>query len=232
MSGLTLVTGRFYPHSFRIGDLADLEAFARAHKSELFADLEAFVLGHDRVVTLAEVAAGDTDPAAVAVRHDVDHSGAHAVEFARWEHQRGIRSTYFFLPTAHYWPIEARESATAIAALGHEIGLHNDAYRIVGGDPDRALDLMRDQADEMRSWGLEVVGCADHGGGDPSNVDLWRVHEREPGEAGFAYEAYGLHASSGANYVSDNHGRWRAPLADVADRQTHLLVHPCHWALP
>ncbi len=78
MNGVTLVTGRHYPHSFRPGDLDDLAVF---------------VLGHDRSVTLAEVAAGDTDPRAVAVRHDVDHSGAHALRFAAWEHERGIRSS-------------------------------------------------------------------------------------------------------------------------------------------
>jgi hypothetical protein len=219
--GLQLVSGHWYPHSFSAAALNELETF---------------ILGHDRTVTLAEVAAGDTDPAAIAVRHDVDHDAEHALRFARWEHDRGIRASYYLLPTARYYEPQIRSTAGVLAVvlqeLGHEVGVHCDAYTSTKGDVERALELLRQWADELRAWGIDVHGCADHGGGAPANVDLWRSCRRTPAEASFEYEAYLLHGSSGANYVSDNRGTWRAPLEDVDGRQTHLLVHPCHWTLP
>lgn len=218
--GLQLASGHFYPHSFRPEGLAELEAF---------------ILSHDRTVTLAEVAAGDTDPRTVAIRHDVDHDALHALKFAEWEAARGIRSSYYLLPCARYYQPQLRQQhgqiAVALQELGHEVGLHCNAYTTVRGDVDRALELLREQADEIRAWGVTVRGCADHGGGSPHNVDLWRSHAA-PADAGFEYEAYALHAQPTANYISDNRGTWRAPLADVDGRQSHVLVHPCHWELP
>jgi hypothetical protein len=80
----------------------------------------------------------------------------------------------------------------------------------------------------MRSWGLAIRGCADHGGVGWTNTDIWRIHDRSPAEAGLDYEAYLLHRQN-ANYISDNRGAWQAPRTRLPGRQTHLLVHPIHW---
>ena len=194
------------------------------------AEAARFILGHRRLLTFAEFAAGERDEADICVRHDVDNDLDWASAFAAWEGRQGIRSTYFLLPTAGYWP-RAREQALAMQALGHEVGIHNNALIACRGDVAAALRLLREWGDEMRSWGIDVHGVCDHGGGLPSNTDLWRVHGYAPSAAGYEYEAYLCH-QQGANYISDNHGRLRAPLADEPGRQTHLLMHPCHWELP
>lgn len=189
-----------------------------------------FILGHRRLLTMAEFAAGARDPEDICVRHDVDHDIAWARTFAEWEAGQGIRSTYFILPTAPYWP-QAREHAIEISRLGHEVGIHNDALVAAEGDVDGAIALLREWADELRFWGIDVHGVCDHGGVPWSNPDIWREYGRDPTEASFAYEAYLMHRE-GAHYISDNRGMLRAPLADREGRQTHMLMHPCHWALP
>lgn len=198
----------------------DLEAFAR------------FVRAHDRTVTMAEAAAGAMEPGMIALRHDVDAGLAHALRFARWEQQQGFRASFYLLPTASYWDDPALAStARAIQAAGHEVGVHHDAFRIVGGDCDAALALLASWADQLRGFGIDVRGCADHGGGDPSNTDLWRVHGRQPAEAGLEYEAYLVHRR-GAHYLTDSHGHWHSEVAARPDRPTHVLQHPQHWQLP
>jgi hypothetical protein len=190
-----------------------------------------FIVGHRRLLTLSEFAAGERDEADICVRHDVDNDLPWALAFARWEAEQGIRATYFILPTAPYW-LSAHLPSLAIQALGHEVGVHNDALVACEGNVEGALNKLRDWGDEMRSWGIDVRGIADHGGSETiNNTDLWRVHNHAPTAAGYEYEAYLCH-QQGANYISDNQGLLRAPLADRPGRQTHILQHPCHWELP
>lgn len=225
--GTTLCTGTFYPHSKGPADLDELAAF----------------IGDSRTIHMREVSAGDVDPEAVVIRHDIDHSAVHALRFARWEAEQGIHATYFVLPTAPYFKREPTKGiALEIQALGHEVGVHNDAHTQSGRlgfktppgmtTDGMAITLLAQWAREMREWGIDVHGCADHGGGEPLNVDLWREPlNHDPLEAGLEYEAYLLH-QKGANYISDNRGVWRAPLERVEGRQTHILCHPIHWELP
>src|ERR1044071_666103 len=139
-------------------DLEDLEDFGR------------FVKSHKRIVLFRDFSRGDHDPEAISVRHDVDHSAEQAVRFAEWENRKGIKASYFLLPTADYYKKDARDAAVALVKLGHEVGIHNDAFTTARGDIERALKLLREWADEMRSWGVSVAGCADHGGGEPNNT--------------------------------------------------------------
>ena len=189
-----------------------------------------FILGHRRTLTMRQFSEGERDPADICVRHDVDHDIVWSRVFAEWEAEHNITSTYFVLPTAPYWK-GARDHVVAISRLGHEVGIHNDALVAARGNVDDALVLLRQWADEVRSWGVPVYGLADHGGAPGSNPDIWRVHNREPVEAGFLYEAYLCHRMN-SNYISDNRGLMRAPLKDVEGRQTHMLQHPGHWTLP
>ncbi len=218
-AGVLLPNGVLYEHSFSLADLADLEAF---------------LLSHWRTVTLAKVAAGDTSEHVVAVRHDVDHSIAHALRFARWEAERGIHSSYYLLPSADYWRRDfAGTTAVAytIQQLGHEIGLHNDAMSMVNGEAAEAIDLVRYQAGLLRAAGLEVTGCADHGG-QISGTMLWK-HGYTPADAGLAYEAYELMRRQPTKYHTDNRGEWSSgPLVDEPGKLSLVSAHPEHWTLP
>lgn len=193
--------------------------------------LEEF-LRESRTRRLRDVAVGDFALSDIAVRHDVDDDLQRALAFARWEHERGFVSSYFLLPTAEYWKKRAAtiDVAVQIEQLGHEVGLHNDVYHY-DPDPDRALQTIAHQCSEMRNWGIDVVGCADHGSGEPFNVDLWREHGRRPWEIGLLYEAYELQRAIGVTYISDSGARWSSPLERAEGKLTVVLVHPQHWSI-
>ncbi len=113
------------------------------------------------------------------VRHDVDHNLDIALEMGRIEHELGIRATYFLLPPGDYDKTEnyygeivgrtvrqhrrLREGALELAALGHEIGLHNDFVQL-GTRLQRSVeDLIVEQIAYFRGAGIEVIGSASHG---------------------------------------------------------------------
>ena len=107
----------------------------------------------------------------IALRHDMDHDVENSVRLAEWESHRGFRSTYYVLHGDWYWggPAARRPSTFVlraldrIAALGHEIGLHNNAITIAlltGDDPGAVLD--RDLS-ALRQHGFDIVGSVAHG---------------------------------------------------------------------
>lgn len=118
------------------------------------------------VIAMQEVAAGNRNPDAIALRHDcdADHSLATAVKMAAWEAERGYRSTYYVLHSSPYWGFpEFRESLETIAICGHEIGIHADGLAqalLTGRDPDIILD---EALSTLRGWGFQVRGVAGHG---------------------------------------------------------------------
>lgn len=198
--------------------------------------LDQFLKDKD-VVPLFDIVDDEPDPLCVAMRHDVDHSIEHALKFAQWEHARGYRSTYFVLHTAWYYRNDWQKTvhyAKAIQAHGHEIGFHNDsigeALRRNGNTEAGALakEIIYDELEKWVEAGFDMRGIADHGGGYPElQAYFWEKYQ--PRDFGFEYEAYQLMA--GQNYISDNRGKWNAPLQVIEGKQTHMLVHPCHWPL-
>lgn len=219
-----------YRHSFDAGDLRDLAQFLDA----------------GLVVPVRQ--AGTPD--AVVLRHDVDHNLEHALRFARWEAQRGIRATYYVLPTAWYWDEpETPALIRGIAALGHEIGIHQDAVAeawrrgfreavdgsaVPAGNCDAAAAILAEQLAAVRAMGVEVVGTSSHGTplwseAGIANCFLWAAGY-SAADFGLEYaDAYHLHRK--ARYISDNRGRWSSPLRRDQDRGTHLLIHWAHWPI-
>jgi hypothetical protein len=66
-------------------------------------------------------------PKATFWRHDVDFSPAAAVSMAKFEAERGIRSTFYVMTrSAFYTPEEAVVLAATVSGLGHRVGLHVD----------------------------------------------------------------------------------------------------------
>jgi hypothetical protein len=203
------------------------------------------------VVATEDVHDGLTHPMAIAVRHDVDNVIQPAVEMARWEHERGYRSTYFILHgngvPGHYWFDKTllRESLETIAGYGHEIGLHVNALAEslrTGRDP---VEIIEDTVVELRSYGHRIRGVVAHG--DPLchrarfvNDEIF-VESARPsyGPPGRIIEAdgarvqirpvsrrrFGLEYDPNwlprADYLSDSGGTWSQPLDEVATRFPH-----------
>jgi hypothetical protein len=207
----------------------------------------------ERVLPLRELAAAEAP--VLGLRHDVDSRLDSAVQLARLEHRRGIRSTYFILHTAPYYRRDAEFLRTLLVLqedLGHEVGWHNDLVTL---ERVRGVDVRSYLARELewlRAGGIDVRGAAAHGSpwcyrlgfhnnyvfagwdepqeGFPS---LEVSDKLDPAEFGLEYEAYHLPYDE---YFSDSSfgpsGRRHPdelPPQELAGGRAVALVHPCHW---
>jgi hypothetical protein len=119
-----------------------------------------------RVVPLCELSrAVDAERAVVSLRHDADERLDRAADFARLEHERGLRATYYVLQTARYW--QTPELVPTLLCmqdvLGHEIGWHNDLVTlecVLGADARATLAA---ELERLRGAGLRIVGTSSHG---------------------------------------------------------------------
>lgn len=229
-----------YPHSFDADDLA--------HFGEI-------VGGGEGTFAMEDAIEGDLPVPCAVLRHDVDHNLDHAIEFATWEADNGFRSSYYLLHTAWYWVDDVKSmlaGARRLQELGHEVGLHQDAvaeaYRLghreaMDGSAvpfalAPAADLVRVALDTLRQGGIKVSGTATHGTPlwyDPAikltNSLLWSGGYTAADFDLLYEDAYHIHQRQNAQYISDNHGKWTAPLALSDTKQTHILTHPGHWYL-
>ena len=129
------------------------------------AELEALYRLADRVVPMRAIHRGDIGRNVIGLRHDVDDNRGSldvALQFARWEADRGYGSTYFLLHGSHYWP-RVQFVALELATLGHEVGIHVNALAEslrTGSDP---LELLAVALRELRSSGVPVIGAVAHG---------------------------------------------------------------------
>ena len=139
-------------HPFLADDLASLE--------QLFEQMAA-------VLPMREIAAGNGAVDVIGLRHDVDDNKGSfqaALDMARWEYERGYRSTYFLLHSASYWdPKNLGPAIEHFQGMGHEVGIHVNAIAQAirtGRHPD---EILADAVDELRMLGAIVIGSAAHG---------------------------------------------------------------------
>jgi hypothetical protein len=177
------------------------------------------------------------------IRHDVDHDLEIAVRMARIEHEMGIQASYYLLPPGDYGKDEnyygridgkriiqsarLREGAQEIAALGHEIGLHNDFVQLSLRLQRPAAELILEQIAFFRGAGIPIRGSASHGskfarahgyvnlelfaecrrrGREEATVSIdvntvLNLHSVSMNDLGLEYEAYSLQRDA---YISDS----------------------------
>jgi hypothetical protein len=135
--------------------------------------LEAFVASAEEVRGIGHwlLSGIPPDRRAIVLRHDMDNDVETAVAFAEWEAAHGAQATYFVLHSDWYFRKPGRQDPSRfvlrrldrIAALGHEIGLHNNALGQAlrtGEDPVAILD--RDLS-ALRRHGFTINGSVAHG---------------------------------------------------------------------
>ncbi len=189
--------------------------------------LESLAVGSYKSVRYGEPLA---DRVAV-LRHDVDVSMHRAAALARIEAKAGVRATYFLHPRCGFYslaepPIAAL--ARAIAALGHDIGLHFDA----GSDRRWTRDgleaaVRRDRALLEAMVERPAVAVSWH------NPGFSNALEFKDARFGGLVNAYGRHYWDSYSYCSDSNGYWRhQPMPEVVAAghpRLHLLIHPEWW---
>jgi len=173
---------------------------------------------------------------------------------ARWEAERGWRSTYFVLHTEWYWGTRGAREPSAyvlraldeIAALGHEIGVHNNAVAAALRTGRAPASILADVLDGLRSHGFAITGTAAHG--DPLarrhgfvNYEMFRgcphpdgkspdrvlealdpaTHRRrrlrlEPVDMAAFGLEYEAYFIGHSQYLSEAEGRWNRPPDEIA----------------
>ncbi len=119
-----------------------------------------------RVIEMEDSFDGDRAANTIALRHDCDSAASldYAANLARWEADRGYRSSYYILHTSAYWGYSRfSRLLDEIASYGHEIGIHTDALAeslVTGEDPDIILERA---IKRLRDLGHTVRGAAGHG---------------------------------------------------------------------
>lgn len=222
------------------------------------ADLDGLLARAEAVVPMDMIAAGETSPDVIGLRHDVDNVIQPAVAFAEWEAERGYSSTYFILHTAPYWHDKylLESSLERIAGCGHEIGFHVNAITAAIQTSQDPVEIIEEALAELRGYGYHVTGVVAHG--DQAchqygfvNDEIFTESRRPSyGEADrvvagvklapvsrerFSFE-YDPNWLPRAAYLSDSGGRWSQPFDDVRDGfpyesgQLHMLVHADWWA--
>lgn len=219
------------------------------------ADLDRLLQRARDVAAMREIAAGNHRSDVIGLRHDIDDnrdSFPTAVELARWEAERGYRSTYYVLHTASYWDGPGfRDGLEEIALAGHEIGLHvNGLAEALKTGADPHLTVLA-ALETLRGYGHAVTGAASHGDeicrpvgfvnyeqftdcakrDDPTRTLVYQDRELTfvplPLAAfGLTYEAYHLPRAA---YLSDTGGAWNQPREHDFQGQLHVLMHPDWW---
>jgi hypothetical protein len=163
-------------------------------------------------------------------RHDVDCSPQAAVALATIELGVQVRSTYYFnLRSDFYNLFEPAVIAAvhAIAAMGHEIGIHLDAAEVSLADAEQLTRELRREAAAFESL-LEV---------QPRSFSFHNPNEKTAVFKASAYaglvNAYSDELMRSFKYCSDSNGYWRfVPLEEflgAGHPRVYALSHPEWW---
>mgnify|MGYP001098873819 CR=1 FL=1 len=189
-----------------------VDAVRRERRLELLGDAERALASGDAVAFL---------------RHDVDVSLARARVMADLEREWGVRSTYHVMwRSPFYDPASAagRADLAAIAAAGHEVGLHFFAPEGAGA-PVELEAAIRAECERLEDLlGTPVRSLSFHIPPPSMMRGPLRVAGRINAYAAELFEWY----------LSDSAGRWREgdpreSLTRPRSRVLQLLVHPIWW---
>ena len=163
------------------------------------------------------------------IRHDCDNDLVAALAVARIEAEMGVRSTYLVMTRAALYNVFAPKQAAlvrAIAALGHQLGLHFDEKPY----EDKDSDFMPAQVDRERSWLQQEFG---------QPIDVVSFHQPARRVLDNEYvlsclNTYDKKDMSGLHYLSDSNLRFRGPtpieyFEKKQHRLLHILLHPEWW---
>ena len=164
----------------------------------------------------------------VILRHDVDFNIEKAYEFAKFEYENGIKSTYFVLVSSEFYNLYSkrnRDILSSIQKMGHTIGLHYDemAYEKDFGDIDKTKENIREEIRVLSSILGEKVDCFSYH--RPSRSVLESYIEIEN-----VINSYSKVFFEEFKYLSDSRMHWREPVVDIAENakyeKLHVLTHP------
>lgn len=150
----------------------------------------------------------------VILRHDVDKKPGNSLRFAEIEHDRGLKSSYYFRVVTESLHVD---KLMAIKALGHEIGYHYEDMDPAKGDPNKAIRSFEENLKKLRKLAPIDTICMH---GSPlskfDNKDLWQHYDYH--EYGIIGEPYFDLDYSKIFYITDTGRKWNNRDASIRDK--------------
>lgn len=157
----------------------------------------------------------------IILRHDVDRAINRNIDMAKLEHKYDIKSTYYF---RHIKETFKPEAIIQIAKMGHEIGFHYEVMDKAKGNPEKAIEIFREELQDLRELTKEVTEintvCMH---GNPlkpwSNRDLWKKYDFR--DFGLIGEPYFSLDYNKVFYLTDTGRTWadrKIRVKDTIDR--------------
>lgn len=167
----------------------------------------------------------------IIIRHDIDYDLKKAYEFARFEEELGVKSTYFLLLTGDFYNVfseNARNYIQGILKAGHKIGLHFDETKYPGESDElffqNRIIWEAGVLTEVIEEKVQVVSMH-----RPSERMLdWNINIPD------LVNTYSIEFFKNFKYYSDSRRRWREPvISDLMEKKfknIQILIHP-FWYL-
>lgn len=182
-------------------------------------------------------------------RHDIDVAPHRALDLAKIEYEKNVKSTYFVWlhsPMYHFFENEIVHIFKKMLDLGHDIGLHFDAgfYGFLNeSDLEQYVDWERQILEKIVGKKISIFSYHEPGFAFPNYgdytlnelADLY-PHYFKSSICGLV-NTYGEYFREKVYYCSDSNGYWRfrrlqdvleSPEGDVPRLQ--VLTHPEWWA--
>ena len=201
--------------------------FSLAHYEEILDRIQS--VGRHRIVTVSDVANALCEEDFILLRHDLDIAVEPAIEMARAEEARGVRTCYYVrLHAPHYNAMDAEtlDLLLEIEGRGHELGLHYEPGWFQARNADVADGIRADIATLESLLGHRLPSISQH---EPSMGPVL-------GDLPSGYPcAYQRHLIVGINYHGDSGFKWRegclCKKIETVERM-HILIHPENWIRP
>ena len=154
------------------------------------------------------------DKKLVIFRHDVDLKAENALQVAKIETEKGIRSTYYFRTLASS---NKPNVIKQIVALGHEVGYHYEDFSFCNGDAEKAKHLFLKNLNYFRQFYPVKTICM-HGSPRSrfDNKDLWKSFDYQ--SCGIVGEPYFDMDFDEFFYLTDTGRCWDGFLTSVRDK--------------
>lgn len=162
------------------------------------------------------------------IRHDIDISPWAALTMAELERDEGVQATYYFRLHAPYYnllDIKVRDVVMAIAAMGHEVGLHYEPDFFLAQDADPVEGTRRDIRVFEELVGFRTHTIAQHKpalGPVLGDIDPTRPCAYQPALV------------RDIPYFGDSGHHWREGCICRklgVHRRLHTLIHPHAWTV-
>jgi len=153
------------------------------------------------------------------IRHDVDRMPYRALNMARFENEKGIKSTYYFRAKFHtFKPYIIKE----IYGLGHEIGYHYESLSDMGGGMSKALEDFEGNLNKFREI-VPVRTISMHGRpfNNFDNREMWIDEENKNyliNKLGILGELYLDINYSNIAYINDTGRNWHSTRSNLRDK--------------